>query len=61
MEKAKENTSGWKGQRAKSCEAGKQRKNMSEMSEVCPLAELPVFEAAGPTDLSQKGNFENVG
>ena len=27
MEKAKENTSGWKGQRARSCKAGKQRKS----------------------------------
>ena len=61
MEKAKENTSGWKGQRARSCKAGKQRKSMSEMSEVSHLAELPVFEAAGLTDLSQKGNLKNVG
>lgn len=42
-------------------EAGKQRKSVSEMREVCHLVELPVFEAAGLTDLSQKGNFKNVG
>ena len=57
MEKAKEKTSGWKGQRARSCEAGKQGKNMSEMSEVSHLAKLPIFEVAGLTDISQKGNF----
>lgn len=61
MKKAKEKTSGWKGQRVRSCEAGKQRKSMSEMSEVSHLAKLPVFEVAGLTDLSQKGNFKNVG
>lgn len=37
-EKAKENTPGWEAQRARSCKAGKQRKGMSEMSEVSHLA-----------------------
>lgn len=58
MEKAEEKTSGWREQRATLYEAGKERQGMSEMSEVSSLTGLPVFETAGLTDLSQKGNFK---